>query len=668
MKPNTTTPSGSRRDVTIVGRIATALLVTACIVVAWEMPLWQMKLTAPMYPAGLKMIAYGSRLEGDLRELNIVNHYVGMKHIVPEEFGVMWLFPVGLGVIFILALIPIFLPRLRKLCALASLMFPVVILGFIQYYLYKFGHGLNPDAPFRIPEFMPVAIGNSTIVNFTAHSMIGWGMVALILPAIFLGFNQFVFPTKSSAPKPDASLVPSQDTFKSQQSAILTHVIVVTLIATSCASAQPSLQQRIDAANPGATITVPNGIYYGPITITKPLRLIGEAMPEIRGDRKTDVVSIMSSNVTLQGFRISLSGTEITQEASGIRAQGDHIRILDNDIRQVYFGIHVLGSDSVELLHNIIEPGTEYAGRPGHAVNAWNVNTLTVKDNTITDARDGILLTYAKNVIVSGNHVTRSRYGLHSMYSKNVMFAGNYMRDNLLGLALMYSKVLVVRNNTVLEQRRGSSPFGFLLKDVDNLTMEDNLIEANEIGIFAEGISMEFGSSSIIQRNTIAGNMCGLSVQSDASFAFVDNIMMENMTDVRKQTDHVNKQTTWNKNGRGNYWSGYRGYDKNRDGIGDLAYRVDAIDELDYSADSPAQALLYTPGYLVVESAIKMFPLFGTTTILEDHAPLMHPPVLAGLSTIPLDHSYTFTAISTAVLVLGLVAAASYKPFNRTLL
>jgi len=396
--------------------------------------------------------------------------------------------------------------------------------------------------------------------------------------------------------------------------------------------------------------------------------LIGEGMPEIRGDKKSDVVSIRADHVMIKGFRISLSGIEITDEAAGIRAQGDHIRILDNTISQVYFGIHILGSDSVEVVHNVIEPGTTYAGRPGHAVNAWNVTTLTVKDNTIDDARDGILLTYAKNVIVTGNTITHSRYGLHSMYSKNVLFSDNYVRDNLLGLALMYSKVLIVRGNKVVEQRRGSSPYGFLLKDIDNLTLEDNLIQANEIGIFAEGISMEFGSSSVIRRNTIVGNMCGISVQSNAAFSFLENVMMENMTDVRKQTDHISSGTKWDDNGRGNYWSNYRGFDKNGDVVGDLSYRIDEIGELDYDTDSPAQALLYTPGYLVVESAIKLFPLFGTTTILEDHSPLMQPPAFTTTAAATTEHSYLFTSISAAAFGLGLLATVRYNPFDKTLL
>jgi len=404
-----TTLKQQRPEAPVFVRVLISILVIGCMFAAWKLPLWNMTLKAPMYPKGLHMIAYGDKFGGDLYELNIVNHYVGMKHIKPEDISEMSLFPIGLVIVSLLGIIPIFRSKLHKLCGLLAFLFPIVILGFIQYYLYDFGHGLNPEAPIKIPEFTPVALGSSSIVNFTATSMIDLGMVALILASILIAFGYRLFPAQKKSPKP----IKAAEVIKS--ATIISAVVAIILITSNSVYAKLGLQQQINNTSRGDTLYVDGGVHQGPIYISKPIVLIGKNLPQIHGDKQTDVVAIKSDSVVFRGFRIMYSGIEITQEAAGIRSQGDHVLIADNVIEQVYFGIHILQSDSITISHNIIKPGQEYAGRPGHAISAWNVNSMTISDNTISDARDGILLTYAEKVTVTGNSISGSRYGLHSM-------------------------------------------------------------------------------------------------------------------------------------------------------------------------------------------------------------------------------------------------------------
>lgn len=638
-------------------RVIISLLVLGCTIAAWKLPLWSMKLIAPMYPKGLHMIAYGDKLGGDLYELNIVNHYVGMKHIKPEDISEMALFPIGLVIICLLGVIPIFYPKVRKLCAWLALLFPIVILGFIQYYLYDFGHGLNPEAPIKIPEFTPVALGSSSIVNFTATSMINLGMAALFLASLLIGFGHKLLPYQKK----------STDTLKEspvvKQTGPISAVILLCCLS-SVLYGQP-LQQRIERAHRGDTVEVTGGTHQGPIYINKPITLIGKNFPLITGDKKTDVVSISSDSVVFSGFRIMHSGIEITQEASGIRSSGDNVLITNNIIEQVYFGVHILQSDNAVISHNVITPGQEYAGRPGHAISAWNVNTITITGNSISDARDGILLTYADKVFVNGNIISGCRYGLHSMYSKAITFEGNTVRDNLLGMALMYSKVLIAKNNSLLEHRRGTSPYGLLLKDVDNLVLTGNRIQANQVGIYAEGVSMAFKSNSIINDNIIVGNLCGISVQSNAKFVFTGNNMVDNLADVRTQSQKMNSEVKWEKDGVGNFWSNYRGYDKQKDGVGDIPYRIEEIPELTIDADNPLQALLYTPGYLIVESATRLFPIFKPDPIVEDTKPLLAMTALPNDFSHRSEQGVLFSTISAVVLIGGVGGTLFFKPFDK---
>ncbi len=655
MRPKSTS---NDQSTPLWARILIAVLVVGCILASWKLPLWSMKLVAPMYPKGLMMIAYGDKLEGDLYELNIVNHYVGMKHISLDEFSLISLFPIGLAGIVLLAIVQVFFPRLRKWCAWATFVFPLGILVSIQYYLYEFGHGLNPDAPIKIPEFMPIVIGNSSIVNFTAQSMVGLGLVALFLAAALIGFGPRLLVRKRRASK----------ALSKMQKRVASHtagptMAVVLVLLSSAALASRPLQPLVDAAHPGDTVRVQAGVYTGPVTITKPLHVIGIGQPHIDGDRMTDVVIIKSDNVTFAGFTIQYSGTEITQEAAGIKAQGKNITIRDNRIMNVYFGIHILQSDNVVISGNTIIPSQTYAGRPGHGVNAWNVKNITVADNTIDDARDGVLLTYAENAVVTGNTITRSRYGLHSMYSSKIDFSNNTVRDNLLGIALMYSKVLTARNNTILDHRRGTSPFGFLLKDIDNATIESNYLQANQIAIFAEGLSMAVGSSSVIRSNTILGNQCGMSVQSSAKFTFFGNNLIENLIDVQKQTDHINRETRWTSDGVGNYWSAFHGYDNDGDGVGDVAHVITEIPELTFDRGTPSRAFMYSPGYLVLESAVSMFPSFRSEPIVEDSAPLMAPVALRAQER---SGAISLFSISSIVILVGGFAGTRYfHPFTK---
>ena len=42
-------------------------------------PYWHMDLDAPQYPNGLSVTAYVNHLEGDVKEINGLNHYIGMR-------------------------------------------------------------------------------------------------------------------------------------------------------------------------------------------------------------------------------------------------------------------------------------------------------------------------------------------------------------------------------------------------------------------------------------------------------------------------------------------------------------------------------------------------------------------------------------------------------------
>jgi nitrous oxidase accessory protein len=136
---------------------------------------------------------------------------------------------------------------------------------------------------------------------------------------------------------------------------------------------------------------------------------------------------------------------------------------------------------------------------------------------------------------------------------------------------------------------------------------------------------------AVLARNVIAGNEVGLALQSNAVLSVIGNRIAENLTDVRALGRQLSPGMRWSRDGRGNSWGQYRGYDRNHDGIGDLPHRVeDAMDAL-VRRNPLIQTFLYTPAHLAIEAAARMFPLYRQAPLVVDEHPLMH---IAAVTTV----------------------------------
>jgi nitrous oxidase accessory protein len=637
---------------------------------SYDKMLWKMTLYAPMYPKGLVMEAYGEKILGDLREINLLNHYVGMHPITEDAIELMWLYPIGVASLIFAGLGCGFFPRLRKWWAAGAILIPLSMLATIQYYLYYFGHNLNPDAPIDLPPFTPLVLGKNTIVVFKSISLPGSAMLFYVLAALVMWFGPKRLDTmrkKLGMGKIMQALEPSKDapTSKgamSSKGAMIARIIILLMITLGAKSAfgRPAsdLQSLISAARTGDTVKVSSGTYEGPVIIDRPLALIAEGDVIIDGCRKGSVITVKSDNVLVQGFKIRRSGFEIHEDAAGISISGDNVIVRNNRIEDVYFGIHAIDCGKISLIENDIEPGLTYTSRPGHGINVWNVKSVSIYGNQIRNGRDGILLTYVEAVDVQKNFVTRCRYGLHSMYSQNILFANNKLEDNLLGIALMYSEKMIARGNIMQYHRRGSSPYGFLLKDLDNLIMEDNRIIGNQIGIFADAVSLENNSESHIRNNFIASNEVALSMQSNVRVKFYGNSVVDNLVDFEKQGIRFNAECEWSADGKGNYWSNSRGFDLDKNGISDHQFKVEDLTEHIIDRSSAARAFLYTPSHLALETAIRMFPIFRPAPLLVDEYPLNEMP---GSNTNAIAASAGNISLALSLLIVWAISASKVR-------
>ena len=598
-------------------RAACGLAAAGLVAYGATLPLWTMTMRAPQYPGGLHLSAYGTRMTGDVAELNILNHYIGMPPIQAPALETA-LFPIGIGALIVLCLLSPLHRWLRVLALAATAAAPIAILADLQWQLYTFGHSLNPKAPIRLAPFTPLVVGGTKIGNFESWGMPSWGFWCLVAGAVLL---LLAVPLARGR---------ARHASRKRRTAVATAAaagLVVVASAQPKAQIEGPLQARIDSAPRGAVVEVPAGTYAGPVVIRGPITVVAPQGATIDGGGLGSVVTILGEAVTLRGFTIRRSGRAVTEEAAGITVSGDDHRIEGNRVEDVYFGIHV-GDGSRVLVHdNTIVPGESYGARPGHGISAWHLRDSVISGNRISHARDGIYLSFTERVAVLDNEITACRYGLHSMYSQQARFEDNRATGNLLGAALMSSDALAFRRNRIAQHRQGAAAYGILLKDIGDLLAEDNHILSNRVGVYAEAVPSDPAREAVLARNVIAGNEVGLALQSTAALTVTGNRIAENLTDVRPLGKALSPGMRWTRDGLGNSWGRYRGYDANRDGIGDVPYELDdAMDAL-LRRNNSIQAFLYTPAHLALEAAARMFPLYRQPPILIDSRPLVAPRV-----------------------------------------
>jgi len=174
--------------------LAAALLVLAAIV----LPLWGMTLVSVQYPEGLRMVVYPSRIRGDITEINVLNHYIGMAQISDAYFAELKLLPTLLGLIAISCVAAASVRRLWLTTVPLALMLGVAAYGFwsMQRRLYQFGHELDSTAPIDIEPFTPPMFGEHVIAQFGTYSYFSWGTLlpmlagALVTVALWLDLRE----------------------------------------------------------------------------------------------------------------------------------------------------------------------------------------------------------------------------------------------------------------------------------------------------------------------------------------------------------------------------------------------------------------------------------------------------------------------------------------------
>jgi hypothetical protein len=189
-----------RRLESTLGRLPRLLLVLAalCLVPAYLAPLWNMTMFAPQYPDGLRLDIYSWKLSGahagqDVREINVLNHYIGMHDLETASFTEFKWMPFVLGalaLLFLRAAVHGLLGHALDVLVL-YLYFALFSLWSFGFKLWSYGHDLAPTAAVKVAPFMPPLFGHEKLANFDVYSYpaaaaYALGAVALVLALAFL--------------------------------------------------------------------------------------------------------------------------------------------------------------------------------------------------------------------------------------------------------------------------------------------------------------------------------------------------------------------------------------------------------------------------------------------------------------------------------------------------
>jgi len=156
-------------------------------------PLWNMSFYAQQYPEGLELYVYGHSLVGgdggnDLTEINVLNHYIGMKELLPEDFTELKWIPLVLGAITVLALRSAAIGTLGSIVDLIviSVYFGLFSLWSFWYKLNLYGRELDPTAAVRVDPFTPPVFGHKMVGQFEVWSYPSPGTALVLLFGLLL--------------------------------------------------------------------------------------------------------------------------------------------------------------------------------------------------------------------------------------------------------------------------------------------------------------------------------------------------------------------------------------------------------------------------------------------------------------------------------------------------
>ena len=374
----------------------------------------------------------------------------------------------------------------------------------------------------------------------------------------------------------------------------------------------------VSRAAAGDTVLVAAGVYHeDSVTVRRPLTLLGRPGAVLDGGGAGGhLLIVRADGVTVRGLTLRRCGVSYRADYAALLAENvAGLRVEDCIFEDNFFAVYLAHCRNSQVRGNRIHASGARETTSGNGVHLWHCRDMEIADNQVAGHRDGIYLEFARGAVIRGNHSSGNlRYGLHFMFSDSCHYLENEFDRNGAGVAVMYSHWVEMSGNA-FHDNWGPASYGVLLKEISDSVIRGNRFERNTTGLHVEASNRLHVFDNEFRRNGWALRLMANSTDG----VYEHNRFLANAFDVA--TNGRQNYSLF----RRNYWDRHRGYDLDRDGVGDAPFRPVSVFSHAVEEQGPALVLLRSLFVDLLDMAERAFPLLTPVT-LEDTAPLMKEP------------------------------------------
>lgn len=173
---------------------AYVLIASLMLILIYFQPLWYIALEAPQYPDGIEMYIWANKITGHeastLQNINILNHYIGMKKIEPDSIPELKIFPYVGGLLILAGLLIFWFnkPKYMYIYGVTLLVLSTVAIFDFWLWQYDYGHNLDPNAAIQVEgmTYQPPLLGSKWLLNFKAVSFPHIGGMGLFVAVLLM--------------------------------------------------------------------------------------------------------------------------------------------------------------------------------------------------------------------------------------------------------------------------------------------------------------------------------------------------------------------------------------------------------------------------------------------------------------------------------------------------